>query len=181
MALDKNFETFVVYIAILEVEMSIYPSRAAHIAALQWDKAFTEVPAKYSDYADIFSTDLAIELPENTNMNKYTIKLIEEKQPSYGPIYALNSVELETLKAYIETHLKTRFIQPSKFPTHIPILFDKTLDGSLCLCVDYRDLNNLTIKNWYPLLLIDEVLDRLCRVKRFTQLDLTNAYHRIRI
>ncbi len=107
--LDENLETFVVYVSALEA-MMIYPSRAAQIAALQWDKAPTEIPAEYPNLADVFSSDLAIELPENTNLNEHAIKLVEGKQPPYGPIYALSPVELETLKTYIETHLKTRFI-----------------------------------------------------------------------
>ena len=88
-------------------------------------------------------------------------------------------MELETLKTYIKTHLKTGFIRPSKSPAGAPILFDKKPDGSFCLCVDYRGLNNLTIKNQYPLPFIGESLDRLGRAKRFTQLDLTSAYHRM--
>ena len=85
------------------------------------------------------------------------------------------------MKTYIETHLKTGFIRPSKSPAGAPILFDKKPNGSLRLCVDYRGLNNLTIKNRYPLPLIGESLDRLGRAKRFTQLDLTSAYHQMRI
>ena len=90
-------------------------------------------------------------------------------------------MELETLKAYIETNLANGFIRPSKSPAGAPILFDRKSNGSLRLCVDYRGLNNLTIKNRYPLPLIGESLDRLGRAKRFTQLDLTSAYHRMRI
>ena len=90
-------------------------------------------------------------------------------------------MELETLKAYIETNLANGFIRPSKSPAGAPILFDRKSDGSLRLCVDYRGLNNLTIKNRYPLPLIGESLDRLGRAKQFTQLDLTSAYHRMRI
>ncbi len=137
--------------------------------------------AEYSDYADVFSLDLAMELPENTGMNEHAIKLIDRKQPPYGPIYALSPIELETLKTYIENHLKTDFIRPSKSPARAPIFFDKKPDGSLRLCIDYRGLNNLTIKNRYPLPLIGESIDRLGRAKRFTQLDLTSAYHRMRI
>ena len=88
---------------------------------------------------------------------------------------------METLKTYIKTHLKTGFIRPSKSPTGAPILFDKKLDDSFHLYVNYRGLNNLTIKNRYPRLLIGESLDRLGQAKRFTQLDLTNAYHQMRI
>ena len=73
------------------------------------------------------------------------------------------------------------FIRPSKSPTCASILFDRKLDGSLRLCIDYQGLNNLTIKNRCPLPLIGELLDRLKRAKWFTQLDLTSVYHRMRI
>ncbi len=109
-----------------------------------------------------------MELPENKGIKEHAIGLIKRKQPPYGPIFALNLVELETLKAYIETHLKTGFIWPSKSLAGVPILFDKKLDGSLRLCVDYCSFNNLTIKNQYPLPLIGEALDRLNWAKRFT-------------
>ncbi len=88
-----------------------------------------------------------MELPEITGINTHAIELVGGKQPLYGPIYSLSQVELETLKTYIETHLKTGFIRPSKSPADAPILFDKKLDGSLRLNVDYRGLNNLTVKN----------------------------------
>ncbi len=104
-----------------------------------------------------------MELPKNMEMNEHAIKLIDGKQPPYEPIYTLNLVELETLKTYIETHLKTGFIQPSKSPTGAPILLDKKPDSSLCLCVNYWDLNNLTIKNQYLLPLIGESLNQLGR------------------
>ncbi len=109
-----------------------------------------------------------MELPENTGINEYTIELIEGKQPLYGSIYILSPVELETLKTYIEAHLKTGFIQPSKSLASAPILFDKKSDSSLCLYVDYQDLNNHIINTWYPLPLIDESLDRLGWAKQFT-------------
>ncbi len=109
-----------------------------------------------------------MELSENTGMNKHTIELIKEKQPSYEPIYTFSLVELETLKVYIITQLKTGFIWPSKWPADAPILFDKKSDGSLCLCVDYRGLNNFIIKNRYLFLLIGEALDCLGQTKWFT-------------
>ena len=120
-------------------------------------------------------------LRERTKFNEHAIDLEDRKQPPYGPMYSLGPVELETLKTYIKTYLKTGFIRPSKFPAGAPILFDKKPDGSFCLCVIYRGLNNLMINNRYPLPLIGESLDRLGRAKRFTQLDLTSAYHCMRI
>ena len=131
----------------------------AQVGALPFNKALTEVPAKYSDYSDVFSAKHAAELPENIGINEHAIELEKGKQPPFGLIYSLEPVELETLKTYIETNLANGFIRPSKSLAGAPILFDKKPDGSLRLYVDYRDLNNLIIKNRYPLSLIGESLD----------------------
>ena len=88
---------------------------------------------------------------------------------------------METLKTYIKTNLANGFIWSSKSPAGAPIFFNKEPNRSLRLCMDYRGLNNITIKNQYPLLLISKLLDWLGRAKRFTQLDLTNAYYWMRI
>ena len=157
----------------------IHPDRAAQIASLLTEKV--KIPDEYSDFIDVFSEEKALVLPDQTEFNQYAIELKEGKQPPYGPIYSLSPVELETLKTYIEIHLKTGFIRPSKSFAGAPILFNKKPDGSFCLCIDYWGLNNLTIKNQYLLPLIRESLNRLGRAKRFTQLDLTSAYHQIRI
>ena len=189
-ALDADSETFVVHVAIREQEeMAMNPDRKAQIeaqsgaqvGALLFDEAPTEVPVEYSDYSNVFSAENAAELPETTGMNKHAIELEEGKQPPFGPIYSLGPVELETLKTYIEINLANGFIRPSKSPVEVPILFDRKPDRSLRLCVDYRGLNNITIKNRYPLPLIGEFLNWLGRARRFTQLDLTNAYHLMRI
>lgn len=100
-----------------------------------------------------------MELPKNTYINKYAIELMEDKQLLYSLIYTLNLVELETLKTYIKTHLKTGFIWSSKSPASMFICFDKKPNDSLCLCINYLDLNNLIIKNQYPLPLIGKTLD----------------------
>ncbi len=108
-----------------------------------------------------------IELPDNTGINEYAIELIDSKQPPYRPIYTLSLVELETLKTYVKTHLKTGLIWPSKSFARAPILFDKKSDSSLHLYIHYQGLNHLTIKNQYILSFIDEFLDQLDRVKWF--------------
>ena len=179
--LNADDETFMVHVAALAklTTMPIHPSRQAQVAALTSEE--TGIPAEYSDFSDVFSSDSAAELSKHTGINDHSINLLDDKQPPYSPIYSLGPVELETLKTYIETNLASSFIRPSKFPAGAPILFVRKKNGSFHLCVDYRGLNNLTIKNRYPLPLIGESLDRLGRAKRFTQLDLTNAYHRMRI
>lgn len=140
-----------------------------------------EIPPEYTDFKDVFSDTNAYILPEH-GTHDHAIDLIDEKkQPPYGPIYNLSESELAVLRAYIDLHLKTGFIRPSKSPAGAPILFAKKPDGGLRLCVDYRGLNNLTIKNRYPLPLVGESLDRLGCARRFTKIDLTWAYNRVRI
>lgn len=139
--------------------MTIYPSWVAQIinnklvqiVILEQDKVSTKIPLKYANYIDVFLLDLVIELSEKMNINEYAIELEEGKQPSYRPIYNLGLVELKTLKIYIKTHLKTRFIPLSKSPSGVTILLYKKLDNSFRLCVDYWGFNNLTIKNKYYL------------------------------
>ena len=188
--LDSEYETYVVHVKLVcpdalpsssALELNVYPSRRPQVSGLIADKAPTKVPAEYSDFTNIFSLDLASELPEHSGINNHAMELVDGQQRPYKLIYNLGPVELETLKAYIETNLANGFIRLSKSPAGAPILFDRKSDDSFRLCVDYQGFYNLTIKNRYPLPLIKELLDRLERARRFTQLDLTNAYHRMRI
>ncbi len=141
----------------------MHPSRKVQIAYLKADEAPTKVPSKYADFSDVFLPKMAIELPKYTGINDHAIELVDNRQPPYSPIYSLRPVELETLKVYIKNNLVNGFIKPSKSPIRAPSLFDKKIDGSLRLCVDYQGLSNLTIKNWYPLLLVGKLLDQLSR------------------
>ena len=185
-ALDADNKIFVVHVAIREQErMPVHSEKQAqikaHVGALLFNKAPIEVLAEYSNYSDVFSAEHVVELSENTRINEHAIKPKEGKQPPFGSIYSLRSVELETLKTYIKTNLANGFIQLFKSLAGAPILFDRKPDGNLCLFVDYWSLNNLIIKNQYLLPLISELLNRLGQAKQFTQLDLTNAYHRMKI
>ena len=178
-ALDPESETFVVHVASLrsnlppsssasQLKLDVHPSRRPQISGLIVEKTPMKVPAKYSNYTDVFSPSLTSKLPEHTGINVHAIELVEGQQPPYRPIYSLGPIELETLKTYIETNLANRFIKPSKSSAGAPILFDRKSDGSFRLCVNYWGLNNLTIKNQYLLPLIVESLDRLGRAKQFT-------------
>ena len=141
-AIDPEHETYVVYVASLSstplASLDVHPSRRPQISGLIAEEALTKVPAKYLDFADVFSADLASELPEHTGINDHAIELVEScQQLPYGPIYSLGPVELETLKAYIETNLANGFIRPSKSPAGAPILFDRKSDSSFRFCVNY--------------------------------------------
>ena len=191
-ALDPKYKTYVVQVGSVssdvspnsstsQLKLNVYFSRRSQIFGLIAEEAPTKVPIEYLDFVDVFSPDLAFKLPKHTKINDHAIELVEDQQLPYRPIYSLGPVELETLKAYIETNLVNGFIRVSESPAGALILFDQKSNGFLRLCVDYQGLNNLTIKNQYPLPLIGESLDRLERARWFTQLDLTSAYHRMRI
>ena len=174
-ALDKNVKAFMVHVASLSSKISIHPAWKVQIALLMAKEV--TILAEYADFADVFSKKSAKILPKRTSINKHAIKLVDDKQPPYGPIYSLDPVELKTLKSYIETNLANGFIQPSKSPASAPIFFVQKPNGSLRFCVDCWGLNNLMIKNRYPLPLIGESLDRLGQAKQFTLLNLTSAYY----
>ena len=164
--LDENDKAFVVHVSSLGLRMSIHPIREAQLALLLTENVI--VPVKYSDFADVFSEKSADILPERTRANEYAIKLQKSKQPPYRPIYSLQPVELEILKIYIEINLANGFIQALKLLADAQILFIRKPDDSLCLCVYYRGLNNLTIKNRYLLPLISKSLDWFGQAKQFT-------------
>lgn len=69
-----------------------------------------EIPFKYADFANIFLPDFAMGLSENNGINEYAIKLIDNKQLSYKPIYALNPVELKIFKSCLKTHFEIKFM-----------------------------------------------------------------------
>ena len=177
--LSSKKEPFVIYVAYLESKISIYLACKAPIALLFAEKV--SIPEKYADFSDIFSKKSIAVLSNRLNINKHIINLESDKQPLYKSIYSLSLVELKIFKTYIEVNLANRFFQPSKFLTWTYIFFIQKSDRSFCLPVDYYGLNNLTIKNQYPLPLIGKLLDQLGKIKWFTQLNLLIAYYCIKI
>lgn len=138
------------------------------------------VPPEYHNLLEAFSKKKADTLPPHRPYD-LSINLEPNTAPPYGPLYSLSAVELKELSDWLDDNLNKGFIRPSQSPAGAPILFVKKKDGSLRLCVDYRGLNKITIKNRYPLPLIPEALDRLCHAKIFTKLDLRGAYNLVRI
>ena len=128
----------------------------------------------YRNLADIFS-------PSNANFLRphrdedHAIELELEKKQPFDPLYNLSEYQLKTLREYIDKNLANRFIGLSKSSSGARVLFTPKPDGTLRLCVDYRGLNSMTIKNRYSLPLIDEILDRLNDAQVFTKVDVKNA------
>ena len=140
----------------------------------------TQLPPEYSDFADVASEDDSKELAAHS-WNNLAINVAEGKVPPYQPLYSLLEAELVVLQKYLAEYIGQGWIRQLKLPAGAPILFAKKKDGSLRLCVDYRGLNKVTVKNRHPLPLIAESLERLAQAKIYTKLDIRDAYHRIRI
>jgi hypothetical protein len=101
--------------------------------------------------------------------------------PPFGPIYSLSRTELEALRKWLDENLSKGFIHASSSLAGAPIQFVKKGDGSLRLCVDYRGLNEGTIKNHYPLPLLHKTLLCIQKAKYFTKLDIRIAYNLVRM
>ena len=97
------------------------------------------------------------------------------------PLYGMSRDELKVLKKYLENNLSKRYIWASSFPAAAPVLFLKKPGQGLRFCMDYRGLNYFTINNKYPLPLIQETLDCLCKAVYFTKLDIIAALNKIQI
>jgi len=129
------------------------------------------------EYADVFSDEI-LELPPSRDVD-FTINLIPEAGPLSMAPYRMAPAELAELKKQIEDLLEKNFIRPSASPWGAPVLLVKKKDGSSRLCVDYRQLNKLTIKNKYPLPRIDDLLDQLRGAAVLSKIDLRSGYHQI--
>ena len=140
----------------------------------------TGLPSQVEDLADVFSEALSDSLNTHDQV-EHPIDLEPGKTLKSGPIYNMSQDELAAIREYLSSALEKGWIRPSTSSCGSPVLFVKKPDGSLRLCVDYRGLNAITIKNKYPLPLLSEMLDRFAHARRYTKIDIRNAYHRIRV
>ena len=138
------------------------------------------IPLQYADYADLFNKEIADMLPVHQEWD-HRIPLEEEKLPPYGPITGLTSIEVEALQKEVDKNIEQEFIQPLTLPAEAPVLVVKKKDKGLRLCIDYRGLNQITIKSHYALPLIGELIDRLQDAQYFTRINLGEAYNLVHI
>ncbi|KAJ0544333.1 putative nucleotidyltransferase, Ribonuclease H [Helianthus annuus] len=155
--------------------------RAFMIYANEPDKGLLkieDVPV-VREYADVFPEDLSGIPPEREV--EFGIELIPGAKPVARAPYRLAPSELQELMSQIQDLLDKGFIRPSVSPWGAPVLFVKKKDGSMRMCIDYRELNKLTVKNRYPLLRIDDLFDQLQGAKWFSKIDLRSGYHQLRV
>ena len=141
-------------------------------------KELDSIPTKYQDLHEVLNEKSSNELP-SYGISDMKIEFKEGQEPKNTGLRPMSPIELEELQRYVEENLRKGWIRRSKSPISAPIVFAQKKDGSIRVCIDYQNLNKVTIKNRYPLPLIRELIDRLVGASIFTKLDVQQAYHRI--
>ena len=132
-----------------------------------------------SEFLDVFPEELPGIPPEREL--EFSIDLLSGTTPISKAPYRMAPAELQELKIQLKELLEKGFIRPSVSPWGAPVLFVKKKDGTLRLCIDYRLLNQVTIKNKYPLPRIDDFFNQLKSAGVFSKIDLRLGYHQLRI
>ena len=146
------------------------------------NKVNTEINKKYQqEYPELFSDSGTIEELPKHRLQDHIILLIEGTEPPFKPIFLLPEAKLKVLKEYIDKSIKKGIIRESTSLVGAPIFFIGKKDGGVRPIIDYRGLNNITVKDRYTLLLADELRDCLGKAKIFIQIDLKGVYNLIRI
>jgi len=141
-------------------------------------KKIEDVP-DVRDFPDVFPEDLPGVPP--APQVEFRIDLVSGAVPVARAPYRLALAEMQELSSQLNELLNKGFIRPSFSPWGAPVLFVKKKDGSFRMCIDYRELNKLTVKNRYPLPRIDGLFDQLQGASHFSKIDLRSGYHQLRV
>ncbi|KAL0152509.1 hypothetical protein M9458_052232 [Cirrhinus mrigala] len=138
------------------------------------------IPSHYKDLSEVFSKTKATQLPPHRPWD-CAIDLLPNAMPPKSRVYPLSRTEEQAMEEYIEEALDSGFNRPSTSPAAAGFFFVSKKDGGLRPCIDYRGLNNVTVKFRYPLPLVPPALEQLRKATIYTKLDLRSAYNLIRI
>lgn len=144
-------------------------------------KTTVTIPESYKDYARVFSEEESFRLPEHKPWDHAIDFIPGAPGQIKTKIYPLSPNEQAEVDRFLKEHLEKGYIRPSKSPIAAPVFFVKKKDGGLRFIQDYRRLNEITVKNRYPLPLISDIINRLRHAKYFTKLDVRWGYNNIRI
>jgi hypothetical protein len=168
-----------------EIQIRAFQTKSSKVSEKQSKKApsktFEEaVPGKYHDFKDLFDKENFDEMPPSRPWD-HAIELLPNAKNLDCKIYPLSPDEQKQLDEFLDENLRTGRIRPSKSPMASPFFFVKKKDGFLRPIQDYRKLNDMTIKNRYPLPLIQELVDKLSKARFFTKLDVRWGFNNVRI
>jgi hypothetical protein len=152
-----------------------YHQVTTHIEEIKPSEAINVV----SEFPDVFLEELPGMPPERKV--EFAIELIPGTAPISKRAYRVSGPELVELKKQIDESLEKGYIRPSTSPWAAPVLFVEKKDGTKRMCIDYISLNEVTVKNKYPLPRIEDLFDQLRGASVFSKIDLRSGYHQLRI
>ncbi|GKD92486.1 putative reverse transcriptase domain-containing protein [Tanacetum coccineum] len=164
--MQKGFPIFLAYVTAEEVEDKSEKKRIKDVPI---------VP----DIPEVFPEDLP-GLPP-TRQVEFQIDLVPSAAPVVRAPYRLASPKMKELSEQLKELSDKGLLRPSSLPWGAPVLFVKKKDGSFRMCIDYRELNKLTVKNRYPLPRIDDLFDQLQGSSVYSKIDLRSGYHQLRV
>eukprot|EP00253_Pinus_taeda_P017231 PITA_17231 len=156
----------------------VYAIQVGYVNSKDKSASLNNIPV-IQEFTDVFPEEIP-GLPPRRNID-FTIELVPGAAPVSRAPYRMSVPELTELKMQLQELLDKNYIRPSVSPWGAPVLFVRKKDGTLRMCIDYRQLNKLTIKNKYPLPRIDELFDQVKGTTVFSKIDLRSGYHNIRI
>nr|GFC68668.1 putative reverse transcriptase domain-containing protein [Tanacetum cinerariifolium] len=162
----KGFPVFLAHIITKEVEDKSKKKRLEDVPIVR-------------NFPEVFPEDL-LGLPQ-TRPVEFQIDLVHGAAPVARAPYQLAPSEMKELAEQLKELYDKGFIKPSSSPWGAPVLFVKKKDGSFRMCIDYRELNKLTVKNRYPLPRIDDLFDQLQGSSVYSKIDLRSGYHQLRV
>ncbi|GJS33664.1 putative nucleotidyltransferase, ribonuclease H [Tanacetum coccineum] len=142
------------------------------------EKRLEDMPT-VRDFLEVFPKDLP-GLPP-TRQVEFKIDLVPGAAPVARAPYRLAPLELQELSTQLQELSDKGFIRPSSSPWGTPVLFVKNKDGSFWMCIDYRELNKLTVQNRYPLPRIDNLFDQLQGSRVYSKINLRSGYHQLKV
>ncbi|KAL0556637.1 hypothetical protein IC582_005151 [Cucumis melo] len=131
------------------------------------------------EFPNVFPEEL-LRLPPDREI-EFSIDLVPGTAPISQALYKMTQMELRELNSQLLELVDMGFIRPSASPWGAPVLFVKKKDGTLRLCIGYRQLNKVTIRNKYPLPQIDDLFDQLRGASVFSKIDLRSGYHQLKV
>ncbi|GJR71487.1 putative reverse transcriptase domain-containing protein [Tanacetum coccineum] len=164
---------------ILEVQGERPEKDPGSLACIKADERKLDDIRVVRDFPEVFPDDLS-GLPPMREI-EFRIDLIPGASPVVKSPYRLAPSEMLELSNQLKELQEKGFIRPSHSPWGAPVLFVKKKDGAMRMCIDYRELNKLTIKNRYPLPRIDDLFDQLQGACCFSKIDLRSGYHQLRV
>nr|GEW24642.1 putative reverse transcriptase domain-containing protein [Tanacetum cinerariifolium] len=168
-----------VYMMATEEDKVVRDVVTAHVVNTSFEKKILKDVPVVNEFLDVFPKDMSGIPPER--QVEFQIYLISGATPIVKTPYRLASLEMKELMSQLQELLDKGFIRPSSSLWGAPILFVKKKDGSMRMCIDYRELNKVTVKNVYCLPRIDDLFDQLQGARWFSSIDLRSGYHQLKV